>query len=501
MALMNETPSGERVHIGFFGRRNAGKSSIVNAVTGQELAVVSDVKGTTTDPVTKSMEILPLGPVVVIDTPGFDDEGSLGELRVERTRRILEKTDIAVLVMDAAEGMKQCDAELTDLFIERKIPYIIVLNKSDLLSETDPKNIIEAFEAIITEAKNGNSSIPASGGEETENRPLSHVGETGEEGFKAPVIVTSAMAGSGIEELKNSIAALRPDAEEKHLIADKISAGDIILLVVPIDKAAPKGRLILPQQQTIRDILDAGACAMVVRDSELAETLEKLGAGKLRGSANNAEVGTCDDVDNNEAGFCGNGDVGDSENRKSARPDPERKTAKPALVITDSQVFGKVDKIVPDDIPLTSFSILMARHKGLLDEAVKGIAAFKKLKDGDKVLIAEGCTHHRQCGDIGRDKIPRWIADFTGKKLDFEMTSGGTFPADLSKYALIVHCGGCMLNEREVGYRVKSASGQSVPITNYGTLIAHVNGILARSLGIFPELEYNISRGMQDEKI
>lgn len=406
MAGLNQVPSGERVHIGFFGRRNAGKSSVVNAVTGQELAVVSDVKGTTTDPVTKSMEILPLGPVVVIDTPGFDDEGSLGELRVERTRRVLSKTDIAVLVIDSTEGAKECDAELAGLFKEAGIPYIAVLNKKDLM---DDRDMAAGFTVMGAEP--------------------------------AVTLSVSAKTGEGINELKEKIAALKPDTEEKHLIADKISAGDIILLVVPIDKAAPKGRLILPQQQTIRDILDAGASAMVVRDSELAETLEKM-----------------------------------------------QGPARPKLVITDSQVFGKVDKIVPDDIPLTSFSILMARHKGLLDEAVRGIAALKNLKDGDKVLIAEGCTHHRQCGDIGRDKIPKWITDFTGKKLEFEMTSGGGYPADLTDYALVVHCGGCMLNEREVGYRVKSTSEQSVPITNYGTLIAHVNGILERSLSIFPEL-------------
>ncbi len=407
MASMNETPSGERIHIGFFGRRNAGKSSVVNAVTGQELAVVSDVKGTTTDPVTKSMEILPLGPVVVTDTPGFDDSGSLGELRVERTRRILEKTDIAVLVVDATEGMQQCDIELTELFDERKLPYIIVFNKTDLMRDAEYSAASEINRIV-------------------ENNRY---------------ILTSAVTGEGIEELKNTIASLKPEDKEVPIVSDKINEGDIVLLVVPIDKAAPKGRLILPQQQTIRDIIDAGASAVVVRDSELAGTLDRLGP-----------------------------------------------SARPALVITDSQVFGAVDKIVPEDIPLTSFSILMARHKGLLDSAVRGIEAMDNLKDGDKVLIAEGCTHHRQCGDIGRDKIPKWIEGYTGKKLEFEMTSGGGYPADLSDYALIVHCGGCMLNEREMSYRVKSASVQNIPITNYGTLIAHVNGILKRSLSIFPEL-------------
>lgn len=411
MASMNQTPSGERVHIGFFGRRNAGKSSIVNAVTGQELALVSDVKGTTTDPVTKSMEILPLGPVVIIDTPGFDDEGALGELRVERTRRILEKTDIAVLVVDALEGLKECDTELIGLFDERKMPYVIVLNKSDL---KDPSEA--SAEGFIR--RNGPAEDPG-----------------------AAALSASAKTGEGIEELKNKIAALKPKEKETVLISDKINAGDIVVLVVPIDKAAPKGRLILPQQQTIRDILDAGAAAVVVRDSELSETLEKL-----------------------------------------------RSDASPKLVITDSQVFDRVDSIVPEEIPLTSFSILMARKKGLLEEAVRGIAAIDKLKDGDKVLIAEGCTHHRQCGDIGRDKIPKWIESFSGKKLEFEMTSGGSFPSDLSDYALIVHCGGCMLNEKEMEYRVRTASDQSIPITNYGTLIADVNGILRRSLSLFPEL-------------
>lgn len=410
MAGMNETPSGERVHIGFFGRRNAGKSSVVNAVTGQDLAVVSDVKGTTTDPVRKAMEILPLGPVVVIDTPGFDDEGGLGELRVQRTRKILEKTDIAVLVVDTTEGFRQADEELTDLFRERKIPFLIALNKSDIPEDTE-NHIIdeEALGLMQRSAKDCSGMI--------------HV---------------SALSGAGIDELKIRIAALKPEEEEGRIIADKINPGDLIVLVVPIDKAAPKGRLILPQQQTIRDILDAGATAVVVQDTELADTLEKLGT-------------------------------------------------KPALVITDSQVFGKVDKIVPDDVPLTSFSILMARYKGLLDYAVKGVAAITKLKDGDKVLIAEGCTHHRQCGDIGTVKIPKWLGDFTGADLVFETASGTGYPDDLTQYALVVHCGGCMLNEKEVKHRASKTASQGVPITNYGTMIAYVHGILKRSLSIFPE--------------
>ena len=410
MAGMNETPSGERVHIGFFGRRNAGKSSVVNAVTGQDLAVVSEVKGTTTDPVKKAMEILPLGPVVIIDTPGFDDEGSLGDLRVKRTKKILEQTDIAVLVVDTTEGFRKVDEELTDLFRERKIPCLVALNKSDIPEDSEDHNVDEEDPGLFARiAKNCDGMI--------------HV---------------SALSGEGIDELKNRIAALKPEEGGERLVADKIKAGDLIVLVVPIDKAAPKGRLILPQQQTIRDILDAGASALVVQDSELADTLAKLGT-------------------------------------------------KPSLVITDSQVFGKVDKIVPADVPLTSFSILMARYKGLLEDAVKGVAAITGLKDGDRILIAEGCTHHRQCGDIGTDKIPKWLSGFTGKDLVFETASGTGYPDDLTPYALVVHCGGCMLNEKEVKHRAAKTVAQGVPITNYGTLIAHVHGILRRSLEIFPE--------------
>ena len=410
MAGMNDTPSGERVHIGFFGRRNAGKSSVVNAVTGQDLAVVSEVKGTTTDPVKKAMEILPLGPVVIIDTPGFDDEGSLGDLRVKRTKKILEQTDIAVLVVDTTEGFRKVDEELTDLFRERKIPCLVALNKSDIPEDSEDHNVDEEDPGLFARiAKNCDGMI--------------HV---------------SALSGEGIDELKNRIAALKPEEGGERLVADKIKAGDLIVLVVPIDKAAPKGRLILPQQQTIRDILDAGASALVVQDSELADTLAKLGT-------------------------------------------------KPSLVITDSQVFGKVDKIVPADVPLTSFSILMARYKGLLEDAVKGVAAITGLKDGDRILIAEGCTHHRQCGDIGTDKIPKWLSGFTGKDLVFETASGTGYPDDLTPYALVVHCGGCMLNEKEVKHRAAKTVAQGVPITNYGTLIAHVHGILRRSLEIFPE--------------
>ena len=404
MASMNETPTGERVHIGFFGRRNAGKSSVVNAVTGQDLAVVSDVRGTTTDPVSKAMEILPLGPVVVIDTPGFDDEGSLGELRVKKTRQILGKTDIAVLIVDSTEGLQECDGELIALFEDAKIPYILVMNKIDLKDEA------AAFGVI---------------------------GGTG----PSAVVKTSALTGEGINELKEKMASLKPSKDEGKLISDKIKPGDLVVLVVPIDKAAPKGRLILPQQQVIRDILDTGATALVLRESELEEALSKLGR-------------------------------------------------KPDLVVTDSQVFGKVNKIVPSDIPLTSFSILMARYKGFLEFAVRGIAAIKDLKDGDKVLIAEGCTHHRQCGDIGTVKIPAWLEEYTGKKFVYETASGTGFPENLEDYGLVIHCGGCMLNEREVVRRAREADSHGVAITNYGTLIAHVHGILARSLDIFPEYNY-----------
>ena len=393
---LNNTPSGERVHIGFFGRRNAGKSSVVNAVTGQDLAVVSDVKGTTTDPVRKAMELLPLGPVMIIDTPGYDDVGMLGALRVRKTRQELNRTDIAVLVTDGTEDLQDTDRELLDLFREKEIPYLVVRNKSDLLPQ-------------IPEAQEGE-------------------------------IYVSALTGTNIYELKERIAALRQNAPETRIIGDKLRPGDFVVLVVPIDKAAPKGRLILPQQQTIRDILEAGAAAMVVRDTELEQTLRRLGR------------------------------------------DPE-------LVITDSQVFDDVSRIVPRHVSLTSFSILMARHKGLLQEAVKGAAAVEALKDGDTILIAEGCTHHRQCNDIGTVKIPGWLRPHTGKHLNIRACAGMEFPEDLSPYAMVIHCGGCMLNEREVRYRMKCAADQGIPITNYGTLIAYLNGILPRSIEIFPELQ------------
>lgn len=413
---MNNTPSGERIHIGFFGRRNAGKSSLVNAVTGQELAVVSEQKGTTTDPVYKAMELLPLGPVMIIDTPGFDDEGSLGELRVRKTKQVLNKTDVAVLVVDAIEGMCPCDEELKALFKEKKIPYIVAVNKADLLEEqTLPE---------------GQGGLSVSGMQRQMEMQSGN----------AAVITVSALRKQGIYELKETIGSLAAlEENEKRLVADLVSPGDFIVLVVPIDSAAPKGRLILPQQQAIRDLLEAGAVSVVVRESELAETLTRLGR-------------------------------------------------KPAMVITDSQAFEEVSRIVPEDITLTSFSILMARYKGLLDTAVQGVTAIDRLKDGDRVLISEGCTHHRQCDDIGTVKIPRWLKKHTGKELVIETSSGTGFPEDLSPYALIIHCGGCMLNEREVRYRMQCAVDAGVPITNYGIVIAYMKGILARSIALFPNL-------------
>ena len=394
---MNHTPSGERVHIGFFGRRNAGKSSLVNAVTNQDLAVVSDTRGTTTDPVFKAMELLPIGPVVIIDTPGFDDEGALGELRVRKAKQILNKTDFAVLVVDASEGMKQCDEELEALFLAKEIPYLIAYNKSDLLSESRQASDKE--------------------------------------------ICVSALKRENIEELKERIAASAKVDEDRFMIVrDLVKPGSLVVLVIPIDESAPKGRLILPQQQVIRDLLEAGAASICVRETELEELLNKLSP------------------------------------------------VKPDLVITDSQAFKEVSSIVPADILLSSFSILMARHKGFLDTAVKGVNAIDRLQDGDCVLISEGCTHHRQCNDIGTVKIPRWLYKYTGKQITIETSSGAGFPEDLSKYSLIIHCGGCMLNEREVRYRMKCAIDQGIPFTNYGITIAYMNGILKRSTEIFPYL-------------
>lgn len=398
---MNQTPASERVHISFFGRRNAGKSSIINAVTGQELAIVSDVKGTTTDPVYKTMELLPLGPVMVIDTPGIDDEGELGALRVKKSYQVLNKTDIAVLVVDGTIGKTDCEEALIRRFQEKNIPWILVYNKSDLLPSAD---------------------FPLSSNE----------------------ILVSAAKKTNIYELKERIASLKPEDTHKYpLISDLIQPLDLVILVIPVDKAAPKGRLILPQQQTIRAILERGALSLVVRDTELSETLERF----------------------------------------------HKQNIHPRLVITDSQAFSKVSAVTPKEITLTSFSILFARYKGDLEAVTKGAAALKTIQDGDKILIAEGCTHHRQCDDIGTVKIPSMIRKFTGKEPEFFFTSGTEFPDNLTDYQLVVHCGGCMLNEREMKYRISCCQDQRVPITNYGILMAQATGILKRSLAPFPEIQ------------
>lgn len=393
---LNDTVSAERLHIGFFGMRNAGKSSLVNAFTGQALSVVSDVRGTTTDPVHKSMELLPLGPIVVIDTPGLDDEGELGTQRVRKAREILAKADAAVLVVDALRGPSSEDRELTALFKERKLPYIIAYNKADLLADRPPLD---------------NNSI-----------------------------YVSAVTSENVNTLKNRLGEFKKDLKnENHVVSDLLHDGDIIVLVIPVDAAAPKGRLILPQQQTMRDILDAHCSFVGCQPEELSETLAAL-------------------------------------------------SKKPKLVITDSQAFGRVAKDVPEDIMLTSFSILFARYKGELSELIRGAAALSRLKDGDKVLISEGCTHHRQCGDIGTVKIPMWIEEFTGIKPQYTFTSGGGFPDELSDFALVVHCGGCMLNEKEMRRRVDAARASGTPIVNYGIAIAHMHGILKRSLQPFPDM-------------
>ena len=403
---MNQTPASERVHISFFGKRNAGKSSVINAVTGQDLAIVSSVMGTTTDPVYKTMELLPLGPVMVIDTPGIDDEGELGALRIRKSYQVLNKTDIAILVIDSTAGKGEEELELIHRFHKKGIPYLIVYNKIDLLSTEKIKDLAMSVRA----------------------------GE----------VLVSASDGMNIQELKEKIASLKPEDTHKYpLIQDLIEPLDLVILVVPIDKAAPKGRLILPQQQTIRDILERGALSLVVRDTELKSTLDHFLA----------------------QGVC------------------------PKLVVTDSQAFARVSKAVPENITLTSFSILFARYKGELEIQLKGIAALSSIEDGDRILIAEGCTHHRQCGDIGTCKMPEWIRNYTGKKPVFEFTSGTEFPDDVSSYKMVIHCGGCMLNEREMKYRIACCQDQGVPITNYGILIAQVTGILKRSLGPFPEMQ------------
>jgi [FeFe] hydrogenase H-cluster maturation GTPase HydF len=394
---LNSTPSSERIHIGIFGRRNSGKSSLINAITGQELAIVSEVLGTTTDPVYKSMELLPLGPVVIIDTPGLDDVGELGRQRVEKGYQVLGKTDIAVLVVDSTVGKNDVDEEIIRVLMEKKIPFITVYNKCDL------------------------------GGSKYLNKDSGHS------------ISVSAETKSNINELKEMLARMVPQGTgERRLVADLLDQGDVVILIIPIDSAAPKGRLILPQQQVIRDILEAGAYAMVIKEDGIQKTLRSL-------------------------------------------------TVKPKLVITDSQVFEKVKKEIPEDIFLTSFSILFARYKGSLSEAVKAAKTLDNLDDGDKVLVSEGCTHHRQCDDIGTVKLPKWILNNSGKDLKFEFTSGTGFKRDLSEYKMVIHCGGCMLNEREMLSRVEYAKGEGIPITNYGIAIAYMNGILARSIAPFPE--------------
>ncbi|MGI6156897.1 MAG: [FeFe] hydrogenase H-cluster maturation GTPase HydF [Saccharofermentanales bacterium] len=394
---LNQTPAGERLHIAFFGRRNAGKSSVLNAVTDQDLAVVSDVKGTTTDPVYKAMELLPIGPVMMIDTPGLDDDTELGRQRVKKAQQVLDKTDVAVLVVDATEGLSAFDRELIDLLQKKEIPYLIVYNKSDITAEP-PK-------------------------------------------LRANELSVSAVTKEGVEELKQRLAALGPTSTHNApIVSDLVEPCDVVVLVTPIDASAPKGRLILPQQQTIRELLDRHAITVVTQVDELASVLEKL-----------------------------------------RQP--------PKLVITDSQAFKAVDRITPPDIPLTSFSILMARHKGLLEMAAEGIAHIDELRDGDRILIAEGCTHHRQCEDIGTVKIPRWLKTYTQKDLIIETSTGREFPDDLEKYALVIHCGGCMLNPKEVLARMQRAHRQNIPVTNFGLAIAFMHGILERSLGVFPDLK------------
>lgn len=404
---LNNVPSSERTHIGIFGKRNAGKSSVINAITGQSLAIVSDIKGTTTDPVLKSMELLPLGPVVLIDTPGLDDEGDLGHLRIQKAYQILNKTDIALLVIDGTAGMTAEDYQILDRIRAKNIPYLIVFNKADLAPDADTSD-----------------AAPSNA-------------DTSDTADAANVIWVSAVTGLHIQELEERLATLLPDEDSgKTILGDLIRPSDFIILVVPIDKAAPKGRLILPQQQTIRDILDHNAISIVVKETDLKHTLETLGK-------------------------------------------------KPALVITDSQVFDKAAADTPSDIPLTSFSILFARYKGNLKTLVDGARMLRHLENGDKILISEGCTHHRQCDDIGTVKLPRLIRNYTGKELEFEFTSGTEFPFSLEKYRLIVHCGGCMLNEREMKYRIRCAEDAGIPITNYGTAIACMKGILERSIEIF----------------
>ena len=405
---LNDTPRGERLHIALFGKRNAGKSSIINALTNQNIAIVSDQKGTTTDPVYKAMELLPLGPVVIIDTPGLDDEGDLGLLRIKKAKEVLLKTDVALIVVDATTGISSFEHELILEMKEKNVPFLLLFNKNDLADQKIDKNELKA-------------SLSAK--------------------YETKILFVSALTKEGIEEVKEELGKYEKtrEAQEKRIVADLLEPGDFVVLVVPIDKAAPKGRLILPQQQTIRDILDAGAVSIVCRDTELADTLERLGA-------------------------------------------------KPKLIITDSQAFGKVSKIVPKDMLLTSFSILFARYKGELADLVEGARTLNKLEDGDKILMAEGCTHHRQCDDIGTVKIPNWIRQYTTKNIVIETSSGTGFPEDLTSYKMIVHCGACTLNEKEMKSRIARAKEQGIPMVNYGILIAYMNGILERSVEPFPDI-------------
>ena len=410
MSSLNATPAGERVHIGLFGKRNAGKSSLINALTGQKLAVVAEVPGTTTDPVLKAMELLPLGPVLMMDTAGIDDTGELGQLRVQKSLQVLNKTDIAILVIDSVADITEEDLKLLQRIQDKELSCVVVFTKADVAE----KNAMQ--DNTVLETKH--NAIPSS----------------------IPQISVSSTTGKHIKELKDLLAHLVPQKKAPFPIcADLLQPEDQVLLVTPIDSAAPKGRLILPQQQTIRDIIDRDAVAIITKENNVGSALKNM-----------------------------------------KKP--------PVMVITDSQAFGKVNQAVPQEIKLTSFSILMARHKGNLEQAVLGVAALKQLQDGDRILISEGCTHHRQCGDIGTEKLPKWIRDFTGRQFNFSWTSGTEFPADLSPYRLIIHCGGCMLNEREMQYRYRCAADQNVPMTNYGLCIAYVHGILKRSLSVFPDL-------------
>ena len=410
MSSLNATPAGERVHIGLFGKRNAGKSSLINALTGQKLAVVAEVPGTTTDPVLKAMELLPLGPVLMMDTAGIDDTGELGQLRVQKSLQVLNKTDIAVLVIDSTAGITEEDLKLLQRIQDKELSCVVVFTKADVAE----KNAMQ--DNTVPETKH--NAIPSS----------------------IPQISVSSTTGKHSKELKDLLAHLVPQKKAPFPIcADLLQPEDQVLLVTPIDSAAPKGRLILPQQQTIRDIIDRDAVAIITKENNVGSALKNM-----------------------------------------KKP--------PVMVITDSQAFGKVNQAVPQEIKLTSFSILMARHKGNLEQAVLGVAALKQLQDGDRILISEGCTHHRQCGDIGTEKLPKWIRDFTGRQFNFSWTSGTEFPADLSPYRLVIHCGGCMLNEREMQYRYRCAADQNVPMTNYGLCIAYVHGILKRSLSVFPDL-------------